>query len=576
MTSSESAVRMAFERASRTQEELDKRVFQLKILYETACELSGFNQPRKIMETGLLTAMGILGITRGLVILINTRTFKGHIAHRGLTGLEVESCESNLANIAQHYLPDKDLKHYAEVVTDSMELFPSETALVIKQMLDEDYAVLAAFGRRLSGHRFEDSDITALLNLTGTISNVLSQNLFNRQVQHLNAGLLRQSSELQNALDQVGQARKILDRKIFHLQTLYELNSELSPIIATKQLLEAYLLMLMGSFGVSQGVVLLCDRKSRKVCCVSRGSPEGREWTIEGSERILYRGFQATEERRLDPMSVSIIVDPQPVFLETDFGFNVHTAAMFTVDDSMLGMVALGTPLGKLALEAEELLLLRGLTANCMVFLNNARAFETIQTLNEDLSRSNVNLRKTIADLTEARHQIRILELAKNRFKQLVHKEIERVGRFRPSDVILMIIIATFLALTFNYSSPNGIPILPESAFQPLTPHVDVLTAHQLVSNAEAVLVDARPPELFTQKHIQEAINIPAALFDIIYPMKLGRILKPDQVVLVYGRTISRRYDEDVAQRLLQRHDLVKVIEGGIVSWEQKGLPVSP
>jgi rhodanese-related sulfurtransferase len=90
------------------------------------------------------------------------------------------------------------------------------------------------------------------------------------------------------------------------------------------------------------------------------------------------------------------------------------------------------------------------------------------------------------------------------------------------------------------------------------------------------VLVDARPAELFAQKHLPAAINLPAALFDILYPLKLGRELKPDQAVLVYGRTISRRYDEDVAQMLLQRHENIKVIEGDMKTWEAKGLPAAP
>jgi rhodanese-related sulfurtransferase len=97
-----------------------------------------------------------------------------------------------------------------------------------------------------------------------------------------------------------------------------------------------------------------------------------------------------------------------------------------------------------------------------------------------------------------------------------------------------------------------------------------------LISRGEAVLVDARPAELFEQKHLPDAINLPAALFDILYPMKLGRMLKPEQVVLVYGRTISKRYDEDVAQRLLQRHEHIKVMEGRMRAWEEKGLPVAP
>jgi len=257
----------------------------------------------------------------------------------------------------------------------------------------------------------------------------------------------------------------------------------------------------MGTSGAREGIVLLCDRKRRKVSCACRGGPTGRKWDLEEVEKFLYRGFQATQDRRLDPMSVSAIIDPQAVFSESEMNFTVHTAALFTVDDSLLGLAVLGVPLGKSSIGPDELELLRGLTASCMVFLKNARAFETIQALNDDLCRTNADLRQTIVELTEARNQIRLLEVAKSRLKQLIQSE---------------------------------------------------------------------------QKHLPDAINIPAALFDILYPMKLGRMLKPEQVVLVYGRTISKRYDEDVAQRLLQRHEHIKVMEGSMRAWEEKGLPVAP
>jgi rhodanese-related sulfurtransferase len=367
-----------------------------------------------------------------------------------------------------------------------------------------------------------------------------------------------------------------LDRQFFHLQTLYEFTAELSPLAATDKLLEAFLLMVMGTFGVGQGRVLLCDRQSRAVRSASRGIPEPRQWTFDETEKQLYRGFQATEERRLAPMSVGFVVDPQAIFPETEMGAAVHTALLFMVDDSLLGLLVLGAPLAKRVLAKEEQELLRGLTANCMVFLKNARAFETIQALNADLRRTNADLRQTITDLTEARHQIRVLEFAKGRLKQLIQREIERAGCFRAADMLLLLILSTVLALVFNYSSPNGIPVVPKAVFQEQAPRVDVLTAHQLLTRGEAVLVDARPAELFQQKHIAEAVNIPAALFDVIYPMKLGRTLKPEQVVLVYGRTISKRYDEDVTQRLLQRHDQVRVLEGGLAAWEAKGFAVAP
>ena len=88
------------------------------------------------------------------------------------------------------------------------------------------------------------------------------------------------------------------------------------------------------------------------------------------------------------------------------------------------------------------------------------------------------------------------------------------------------------------------------------------------MDEGRAVLVDARPQELFVQKHIKGAINVPSALFDIVHMMKLGN-LEDEELIIVYGRTISKRYDEEVAHRLRQRdHENVKVLAGGLRAWE--------
>ncbi len=580
MASLQSPLREAVAQASRTQAELDRRVFHLKCLHEAAAELSGLTQPRRIIETFLLTALGLFGAARGLTLLVNTQTRQGHITQRGLSPEEAAACERNLSRIAEHYLPEERLPRQADFLPPGPEsdpgLLPADTALVLAQRVDGNYALLSALGPRLSGEAFGAADKTALLQLAETMAGALSQNLFHREIQQLSAGLMRQGQALDEARREAAQARERLDRQIFHLQSLYDFTRELSPLAATDKLLESFLLTVMGTFGAGRGCLLLCDRESGRVRWLSRGAPEPRQWTLEQAEKLLYRGFQATEERRLAPMTAGFILDPAAALPESELGFSARTAALFTVDDTLFGLLALGPLLSQATLPTASRELLRGLTINWMAFLKNARAFETIQALNADLRRTNADLRRTIAELTEARDQIRLLEVAKNRLRQMIRREVERAGRFRWADLLWMVIIASLLALAFNASSPHGIALVPESLFQSPAPRIDALTAHGMLSRGEAVLVDARPPELFNQKHIAAAVNIPVALFDVIFPMKLGPALTPEQVVLVYGRTVSKHYDEELVQRLLDRHDRVLILAGGLSAWEANGLAVAP
>jgi rhodanese-related sulfurtransferase len=89
-----------------------------------------------------------------------------------------------------------------------------------------------------------------------------------------------------------------------------------------------------------------------------------------------------------------------------------------------------------------------------------------------------------------------------------------------------------------------------------------------------AIIVDAMPANFYRQRHAKGAVNMPPALFDIVYLMKFSDEDKAREIV-VYGNTISRPYDRETAAKLLLRgYSDVRIIEGGLKSWEARGYPV--
>ena len=91
---------------------------------------------------------------------------------------------------------------------------------------------------------------------------------------------------------------------------------------------------------------------------------------------------------------------------------------------------------------------------------------------------------------------------------------------------------------------------------------------------ARTIFIDARPGIFFERAHIVGALNIPLTVFDIMYMMELSEVDKKQEVV-VYGRTISRCYDEQLAGKLVLRgHRNVVILKGGLAEWKRKGLPV--
>ena len=135
--------------------------------------------------------------------------------------------------------------------------------------------------------------------------------------------------------------------------------------------------------------------------------------------------------------------------------------------------------------------------------------------------------------------------------------------------------LSVLCGLLFNLSNPSGLTLTPESWSGEALTWITPEDAKALLDADKAVIVDARPEYFFEEGHIEKALNIPMAIFDIAYIMGLSKV-PPEKTIVVYGRTISRLYDDSVARQLILRgHTDVKLLKGGLSAWKKKGYAVS-
>lgn len=576
-----SELKAVLEKTQTIRDDLERKVFYYQTLIDTTRELAGLIQPKKIMDTFLLMAMGPFGITHGLSALINTKTREGHISCRGFSDSVVSRLKDNIFQICEEYFTNTDLQAVSipriKVITkDNIadhSLFPDRTRVLILWTIDEVYSGLLGFSGKFTGESLTEENIDILLSLTNILMNALSQALSTRNIRQLNSDLGNKNTELEKALNEARQAQDELDKRVFYLQTFYDLNSELSPIIEMDRLIDSFLLMTMGAFSLGKAFILLYDRDSKIVRTAVRGMDLKKEILPDVAERLFYESFEATDQRTLTPMSVMRIADTD-ILNKDPFGLSANSALMFLVDQTFMGLVGIGLKISNTPLSRDEDTLLFNYATNFIVYLKNTRSFEKIQALNKDLELRNAELNQTIAELTDAVNKITILEKAKAHIKSLVRGELQRMDRVKPFDFVLILATAILIGFFFNLSSPNGIPLIPESYFQPASETINVDQAQALLYQGKAIMIDARPKEFYNQNHIKSAINLPPAIFDFVYMMKLNN-LNPDKEIIVYGRTISKHYDEEVASQLLQRgHKIVKVLEGGLSAWKKKGFSI--
>jgi rhodanese-related sulfurtransferase len=149
-----------------------------------------------------------------------------------------------------------------------------------------------------------------------------------------------------------------------------------------------------------------------------------------------------------------------------------------------------------------------------------------------------------------------------------------KASRMSWVDFFLVIVISIVLAVIFNTTNPNGIPLFPEFPDRSSIPMVSPSAVLEEIQQGETLILDAMPTNFYHQRHIGGAVNIPLGLFDIVYLMTFAEEDK-EKKIIVYGGTISKAYDLEVAGKLLLRgYKNVRILEGGLTAWEGTGYPV--
>jgi putative oxidoreductase len=157
---------------------------------------------------------------------------------------------------------------------------------------------------------------------------------------------------------------------------------------------------------------------------------------------------------------------------------------------------------------------------------------------------------------------------------EVVHQvKLRQVSYF---DYVLMLGLSLILSLVFNIYNDNRISLI-HGWGQPSVPEITTDQAKELFRQNRVIFVDARKSAFFEQDHIKGATNLPVILFDIMYPMFQFTLEQTpgdkDKTLVVYGGTISRRMDVDLARLLIQKGLKHVVVMKDYSEWE-KAFPV--
>ena len=562
----------------------DRQLFHLKTLYEASWVLSIPVNPEDILKQFLPIAMGPLGLVFGFAILL--RSDKVHVEGLGLDENTISHYKSTGADLVSKFFPDKITIEPASRPTilvghhlaNDPNLSSGTTSIIAIPIEEGSYTVLG-FGPKLSEQSYGEDEIELLQGLATILMAALKKACADEHIHALNADLNIKNTRMKQTLERMEKTQKELNRHAFQLQTLYETSLELSSINNPESILNAFILTLMGTFSYSSGWIALYGPGSDEADVIYRGPDQNQKNLLASTKsrkKILTR-FVALKDKMPQNNQSCLLEDAETLSSLPPINNNqvAILAVLFSLDQGWRGAIGLSSPLSDTPLKDEMKRLIKSLTGNFMVTLGNAKHSQLIQNLNSNLAARNVELQGTLDELTSAKQEIGILTEAKERIIGLVHGEVARVWRASWLDVCIIILAGVVLGTLFNYSSPSGIRLVPQSLFEPASVMMDVHAANREAQKGTAVIIDCRPAEFYMQGHIPNALNLPMNLFNFVYSMKLAN-LDPEMLLIVYGRTISRHYDEEVARELrLLGHENIKLIQGGLAAWDDAGYGVA-
>lgn len=519
--------------------EAERLSYHYRILVDAAAELSGVRHPHRVLEAYLLSTLGGVGARSGFALLLGPTEQSLHVIRRPVVDDPV--LDRELGEDLRELLTATDRigPFFMRGLPDS-RVFAGYELLVVCPLEDGWYCVIG-LGSPLQDGGYDDEAHDLLSGLAALLQTNLRFALFATKLEALNTELERRT--------------EILDRQVYHLNALGELGREITPDAGMQAVLDSMLWNMLGYLSCPQGLAFVIDGSSLLVSM--KGFVSKQPLEFETGRALVYRALSGLRNKHLLPMRPRKIKDLS--ILGEINGFEMERGYIFLLREHCYGLILLGPSMVSVADN-----LIFAFVFQAVLHLKSADSFATIATLNIDLEEQNRELRRTIAELTTARARISFLEATGKRIASVVHQKAEEHERVSWLDFALIIGLSLLLGVIFNAQSPQGIPLLePESNIAVVA--VSAVEAQNMLRRDNGLLIDARPREFYEQAHAQGALNLPAHLFDSVYAMQF-KSEDPARPIVIYGRTISRKYDLAVARKFVARdHERVVVVEDEIL-----------
>lgn len=127
-------------------------------------------------------------------------------------------------------------------------------------------------------------------------------------------------------------------------------------------------------------------------------------------------------------------------------------------------------------------------------------------------------------------------------------------------DLFLIFVVSIASALIVHEIRADGVPLIPSCLEKPCYRTSELTAFLKRRDQSSHLFFDARPHDIYQDDHPPRALNLPATQLDFFYDFYLGNA-GPDTPIFIYGSTVSRPFDRELAQSLaLKGHKNITVL----------------
>ncbi len=195
----------SLKKAESVQEELDRRVFNLKTLYDVSKDIYRSVESETIIRNFLLMTMGNFGVMDGFILLFEypSETTVEFVAI-GFTDENHEALENSAIRLLE--MAKKESAPIDAASPQKAKSFPESVNLLLPFEVTPEVPGLLGLGHKLIGDPYNDHDVELLDTLVNNLVVALKNARSFEQIRKLNKSLQLQNIELEKALDELRKA----------------------------------------------------------------------------------------------------------------------------------------------------------------------------------------------------------------------------------------------------------------------------------------------------------------------------------------------------------------------------------